>query len=836
MIKNNFIEGPHNFGNNKHPRPIIASCYYLGFPLSVMAKIKNPPSFYIGDVFAECDDIFSEVLYRVGKDKLNGFRPSYAYAEFKKFKRRFYSESCISSTNTELAIYFTDWLLFARNQGWSYNDYFNYECYNKEIKIRNTFLNHADWEYFSDTFNVGKRRNLISEKTLFNNAFKDFIKRDWLDMNKATYEEFAVFANKHTRFFMKPTNGTGGIGSCIIDVSEMTTEEAYKRCLKERTIIEELIEQFEELAAFNESTLNTVRIETLIGDDGVPRPMLTLARFGRKDKVADNFHSGGVGALIDIETGIINTLAINRVHEKMQNHPDSGIAITGFKYPKWEELLKTACKAALVIPECKNIGWDLAITKNGEIELIEGNTKPGFDVLQSADQVGKYYRFEPYIEGLERKMGLEVHGGSYYTHKMNDISIKGMERLIGHSLFMKEKEFKSINTSPREIVSLGYQAAEHNEVNRRHADIEPRYEKNKLGIWEKKSKNITEKAVLAFCGDLMCQSPQQNYSYNNYGYYNFDENIDLLPDLFKNMDLCIGNLETLLDDKCSYTREKFKADNNIITNTPSIFLDSLRFAGFDMLVTSNNHNCDCGINGLKRTIRKLKEYQFINTGIFLSGKTKRYEIVNVNGIKVGILSYSTKFNGNQYYWNSKARKHHLHMFNIDRLKQEVKKAKEAGAEFIVVYIHWGQEGHEKPDLKQQKRAKAIAEAGADYIIGSHTHCLQSYDVINTNDGREVPVAYSLGNFLSSETESNYTEGINVYVSAIINIRLERRNNKVLITNEDYIVTRRLINYEDKFNVIVPLTNRNYDSETEIALIEAKEYARRVVGEKIKPKY
>ena len=822
--------GPFNGPEDPFPRPVIASCYYLGLPLPENTQCKYQPSHYLGNPFAKSDDVFSEIIYRLGEERLDGYKVWQAHREFQRFTRRFKDSDVLKYTSTDLAVYYTDWLLFARKQGWSYGDYFNYEGYNKEISVRNTFLNHADWVYYFEAFNKGNDAIKIARKTSFNETFRDFLKRDWLNMSKSTYEDFKEFVSKHPRFFAKPVGGTGGIGSAIFDASEKSVDELYKICVDNNMIVEELVTQYKELAKINESSLNTVRIETLHCADGVVRPMLTLARFGRKGKVADNFHSEGVGGLVDIETGVINTPITNRTHSRFTEHPDSHIQLTGMTYPLWDKLVDTAKRAAMVIPECRNVGWDLAVREDGEIELIEGNTKPGFDVLQSADNRGKYDRFAPYIPELEKMLGLPVNGGSYYTHHMEDIDITGMTVKNG----VKYKDIELIGNIPMEIFHVGYKSVHHDPVPRRHADIKPRYIQVRKNEWAQTSPSGSSDAVISICGDVMCQNSQQVYSLNTYGEPNYDENVRMLSYAFADSDFCVGNLETLVDDETSYLTDQIRTRDIPRTNTSSIFLDALRLGGFDMLVTANNHNCDCGIEGIKRTVDKLDEYGFINTGLFRSPEESRWQIVNINGIRVGILSYTTKFNGFNYFWTATARSTFLHRYSLARLKKEIQQLKMRGAEFIIAYNHWGKEGSPTASEDQKKTAREMAEAGVDFIAGSHTHCLQQFDNIKTKDGRTVPVIYSLGNFLSGENVANYINGLNVYVSSIFRLTLTKKNGKAEIKDLSILPTRRINEWNNCFNTVLPALDLNdYDDETRKALVEARKYAQSIIGDKVK---
>lgn len=130
--------------------------------------------------------------------------------------------------------------------------------------------------------------------------------------------------------------------------------------------------------------------------------MLAAVRFGRKGNCADNFHSGGMGAVVDVETGKVTSTAVDMYHQRFAVHPDSEMNIVGFEIPEWEKVKEAALCAALVVPELKHVGWDVAVRKDGRVELIEGNCMPGYDMMQSPDQIGKRGRYEEYIPALKK--------------------------------------------------------------------------------------------------------------------------------------------------------------------------------------------------------------------------------------------------------------------------------------------------------------------------------------------------------------------------------------------------------------------------------------------------
>ncbi len=232
------------------------------------------------------------------------------------------------------------------------------------------------------------------------------------------------------------------------------------------------------------------------------------------------------------------------------------------------------------------------------------------------------------------------------------------------------------------------------------------------------------------------------------GSWDFDESFRYVRKILKKGDLVIGNLETMLSQSSPLTMQCRRLDDKPYLNSPVEFLDAVNYAGYDLLTLANNHNCDTGVQGLLETLRNIDNYGFMRTGMFAGEEEDRYLIVDVNGIKIGFVAYATYFNTKEDNFTAEGQEVLLNKFDIDKARSDIKAAKKAGAEFIIAFMHWGKENTHETTSKQQRYARYAARAGADYIVGSHPHALQPYDIIQLSNGREIPVIYSMGNFLS----------------------------------------------------------------------------------------
>lgn len=308
---------------------------------------------------------------------------------------------------------------------------------------------------------------------------------------------------------------------------------------------------------------------------------------------------------------------------------------------------------------------------------------------------------------------------------------------------------------------------------------EARFVKGADGYWINGDANQNQKAVLTCTGDLMCE-PGQHREYKYGGEYFFHPEFKYVRDILRESDFTVGNLETTVTDITPYAGEWHRIAGKFHCNAPESYLRALRYAGFDALVNANNHNCDSAVTGLMDTLDALDRNDFMHTGTFRPDSQERVLLVNVNGIKIAIMSYATYFNKLDTNFTKRGQDLLLNRYSRKKAAADLAYAKQHGAEFVLVYMHWGKEYTHELTEWQQAKAAELAEIGFDYVVGSHSHSLQPKTTISTSDGRQVPVIYSLGNFVTSDNHqiSKYT--------AILKLVLERTDEGVKIAN-DYIV-------------------------------------------------
>jgi len=326
------------------------------------------------------------------------------YTKLKKnsvnFLRRYKKFDVLEQNDEKILQAFIRWRYTFSIHGFSWENYFDYELYRKKVEEVQEFASEAYRWHVYNTCTIMDYKKYCDDKALFNITFAKYVKRDFLEIAKADFEDFVSFTDKYPTFFGKPNDFSGGWKASAITVDE-NKEALFKMLQDGEYIIEEVVKQHPEIAEFNPDTLNTMRICTLrtLNDDII----ITYAgiRFGRAGGSVDNMSRGGMSTVIDINTGKITSSARNKYRDQYEEHPDSKKPFKGFQIPSWDKIIQAVTESALEMPYIRHVGWDLSITSRGEVEFIEGNRSPNFRIMQVADQVGKKYLYEKHIDELE---------------------------------------------------------------------------------------------------------------------------------------------------------------------------------------------------------------------------------------------------------------------------------------------------------------------------------------------------------------------------------------------------------------------------------------------------
>ncbi|MBC7695983.1 MAG: CapA family protein [Burkholderiales bacterium] len=244
-------------------------------------------------------------------------------------------------------------------------------------------------------------------------------------------------------------------------------------------------------------------------------------------------------------------------------------------------------------------------------------------------------------------------------------------------------------------------------------------------------------------GDLMCHLPQTNNAKLSNGEYDFNPSFEYIKPYLQDADLTIGNLETTF----AGTVQPYAGYPAF--NSPDAYCTALKNTGFDFLVTANNHSMDTREAGLLRTIEIIKQHGLGYAGTYLNQRDHdSIRILNIKGVKLGILNYTYGTNGS---YPGSDHKYMLNVIDSAGIVNAVRTAKTKGADIVLVFYHMGVENVTEPTQSQKDAVRYALEAGAALVIGAHPHMIgPTQKVYSTTINDTAFVAYSLGNFLSNQ--------------------------------------------------------------------------------------
>lgn len=287
---------------------------------------------------------------------------------------------------------------------WSYDDYLAYRMQEMSIdQIESVATPEELWEC-EKVLNDDAFRDIFNDKQRFYEKFHidaqgKYIGRGILFLPGASEQELHDFCIRHERVVIKPPDMYAGIGICVTDgetafgklINELRNGSGG--CSSQRYVVEEYVNQADEYNRIYPSSLNTVRVTTFIGDDGKPGILFAVNQFGQRGSLVDNDDDTSIWSAIDTESGIVVAADIDDKSGFIYDmHPDTGVKIVGFRNPMWERIRELALELAMVVPECRLVGWDIAVTEDYSLELIEGNVTPELDLYQRISGNGLRYR------------------------------------------------------------------------------------------------------------------------------------------------------------------------------------------------------------------------------------------------------------------------------------------------------------------------------------------------------------------------------------------------------------------------------------------------------------
>ena len=265
-----------------------------------------------------------------------------------------------------------------------------------------------------------------------------------------------------------------------------------------------------------------------------------------------------------------------------------------------------------------------------------------------------------------------------------------------------------------------------------------------------------ERITLLFVGDLMQHDAQIKAAKTPSG-YDYTDCFKHVKEEISRADIAVANLEVTLGGKPYRGYPSFSA--------PDEFLYAVKDAGFDVLLTGNNHCLDRGSRGLERTILMLDSLNLAYAGTYINEEERRERyplLVEKNGFRIVFLNYTYGTNGLE-----PVSPRIVNYIDKEKMKEDIAVARRMRPDAIIACMHWGIEYRLLPEKVQKDLADWLLAQGVDHVIGSHPHVLQPMEVKkDVHTPAKHLVVYSLGNFISNMSKENTDGGAMVRMELV----------------------------------------------------------------------
>lgn len=309
--------------------------------------------------------------------------------------------------------------------------------------------------------------------------------------------------------------------------------------------------------------------------------------------------------------------------------------------------------------------------------------------------------------------------------------------------------------------------------------------------------STAQEMSLLFLGDIMGHGPQIKSAWNDsLKKYDYNEVFEPVEDIISSVDFAVANLEVTLAGPPFDGYPQF--------SSPDELAEACKNNGIDVLVTANNHSCDRGSMGILRTNRVLDSLEILHTGTFSNQQNRdslNLLVLEKEGIRIGLLNYTYGTNGIPFHAPT-----YVNLLDSSLIKKDLKFARTKNLDKLIVFVHWGAEYQDQPNLYQKNFNQFFKRQGVDIVIGSHPHVVQPMHYIKNND-KEFLTVYSLGNFVSNQRDFRKDGGVMFRCSIV-------KRDKASISDKEYILTWVNKFYKNKkwHYEVLPCSNKTYGKE------------------------
>lgn len=283
--------------------------------------------------------------------------------------------------------------------GAGYHDYLIFAFWDMNSKQRSTYVTRVKNKKFDTICNDEKYTYVFDKKNEFYKHFKKFLGREYLDMTEADENAFTEFVEKFNTLIAKPQIGESGKGIEKLELKNFGSAKEMYSYVREKNFgtVEEVLKQHDALNTLYPHAINSLRIVTLVDDEGKPNCVYAVVKMGNEGKFVDNMENSGLACPLDRETGKICGVAHTSKLINFDTHPYTNVKLLGYEIPYLKEAVDLCLEAAMVIPQFRYIGWDVCITPDGPV-IIEGNDYPGYDFWQLPEHTPDKTGLIPYFK------------------------------------------------------------------------------------------------------------------------------------------------------------------------------------------------------------------------------------------------------------------------------------------------------------------------------------------------------------------------------------------------------------------------------------------------------
>lgn len=288
-------------------------------------------------------------------------------------------------------------------------------------------------------------------------------------------------------------------------------------------------------------------------------------------------------------------------------------------------------------------------------------------------------------------------------------------------------------------------------------------------VTQAQTKQQNSKVSIIAVGDNLIHNTLIDAGKQENGNLDYNSFYESIKPYVENADLACINQETMLGGK------EFEYSGYPMFNTPWEVGEAAIHAGFDVFTCATNHSMDVGYAGIAKEVEFFSKHpEVTHVGTYTSEEDyNTITYITKNDIKFAILNYTYGTNGIPI---PKDKPYIINMLTEKKVKKDITEARK-NADVVIAFPHWGTENSHSVSEQQEKYVKIFSDLGVDIVIGTHPHVLQPVEwYTNAETGKKMLVYYSIGNFISHQTNLNQMCG------GMAEITVERKNGKIEITN------------------------------------------------------